>query len=71
MSEKIYALLFHLFPARFRAAWHDEAMELFRDRSAHERGLFVRIRLWLDLVSDLVLSLPRAYLSEEIGRAHV
>ena len=64
MSEKIYALLFRLFPGRFRAAWHDEAMELFRDRFAHERGLFARMRLWLDLVSDLVFSLPRAYLSE-------
>jgi hypothetical protein len=63
MSEKIYALLFHLFPARFRAAWQDEALELFRDRSAHERGLRARLRLWCDLVSDFALSLPRVYLS--------
>jgi hypothetical protein len=64
MSEKIYALLFRLFPARFRAAWHDDALELFRDRFAHECGLFARMRLWLDLVSDLVFSLPSAYLND-------
>jgi hypothetical protein len=62
-SEKIYALLFHLFPARFRAAWQDEALELFRDRLAHERGLHARLRLWFDLASDFALSLPRVYLS--------
>jgi hypothetical protein len=63
MSEKIYALLFHLFPARFRAAWQDKALELFRDRMAHERGLRARLRLWFDLASDFALSLPRVYLS--------
>ncbi len=71
MSEKIYALLFRLFPARFRATWHDDAMELFRERSAHERGLLARLRFWFDLVGDLVFSLPRVYLSDTSALAPV
>jgi hypothetical protein len=37
MSEKIYALLLRLYPARFRAKYADAAMELFRDRARDER----------------------------------
>jgi hypothetical protein len=65
MSERIYALLFRLFPARFRARWHDDALELYRDRARNEQGLIPRLRLWLDLLADLASSLPRAYLSED------
>jgi Peptidase family S41 len=67
MSEKIYSLLFRLFPPRFRERWHDDALELFRERAGHERGFRARMRLWFGLLSDLAVSLPRVYLREEAG----
>lgn len=63
MSERIYAWLLRLYPARFRAEYEDAALQLFRDRSEHERGLWRGLRLWFDLVADLAASLPRQHLS--------
>lgn len=61
MSEKIYALLLRLYPASFRRRYHDEALQLLRDRLRDEQGFFRRLRLWVDLLADLVCSLPMAY----------
>ena len=63
MSEKIYALLLRLYPSSFQKAYGKEALQLFRDRSRDERGFLSALRLWLDLLGDLVLSLPRQYQS--------
>jgi predicted secreted Zn-dependent protease len=62
MSEKIYALLLRLFPSHFREAYGEDALQLFRDRARDESGFFPGVRLWLDLLSDLVWSVPREYL---------
>ncbi len=61
MSEKIYVLLLRLHSARFREEYGDEAVQLFRDRARDERGFFGRLRLWLDLLTDLAISIPRGY----------
>lgn len=61
LSEKIYAWLLRLYPADFRQAYGDEAWQLFRDRARDETGFFPRLRLWLDLVLDLAVSIPRQY----------
>src|ERR1700746_1010745 len=61
MSEKIYAWLLRLFPSLFRKAYGEEALQLVRDRCRDEPGLLLRLRLWLDLLGDLALSVPRAY----------
>lgn len=61
MSEKIYARLLRLYPSRFREAYGDDALQLFRDRSRDERGFVSRLRLWFDLLADLALSVPREY----------
>jgi hypothetical protein len=61
MSEKIYSWLLRLYPSRFRAAHGEEALQLFRDRARCETGFFPRLRLWLDLLADLAISLPREY----------
>ena len=58
MSEKLYSCLLRLYPAHFREAYGDEALQLFRDRARHEPGF----RLWLDIIIDLAISLPRQYL---------
>src|SRR5580692_1871560 len=61
MSEKVFRLLLHLYPPRFRDEYGDEALQLFRDRSLDETGAWPSVRLWLDLLADLVISLPREY----------
>jgi len=50
MSEKIYACLLRLYPAKFRHAHGEEALQLFRDRLRDETGFIRRLRLWLDLL---------------------
>ena len=59
MSEKIYACLLRLLPSHFRHAHGEAALQLFRDRARDERGLFRTLRLWLDLLADLAISIPR------------
>jgi len=61
MSEKIYAWLLRLYPACFRKYYGEEALQLFRDRARDERGFLPQLRLWLDLLGDLVISVPREY----------
>jgi hypothetical protein len=61
MSEKIYACLLRLYPARFRQRFEAEALQLFGDRLRDEQGLVRKLRLWADLLADFVLGLPQAY----------
>lgn len=61
MSEKIYAWLLHLYPSHFRETYGEEALQLFRDRLRDERGFFQTLRLWLDLLADLAISVPRQH----------
>lgn len=61
MSEKIYAWLLRLYPAHFRKAYREAALQLFRDRKRDEKGFLPGLRLWLDLLADLAISLPREY----------
>jgi Bacterial Ig-like domain (group 3) len=63
MSEKIYAWLLRLYPSNFQKAYGEEALQLFRDRARDERGFLSGLRLWLDLLGDLAISLPREYRS--------
>ena len=39
MSEKLYAILLRLYPSRFRDAYGEQAMQLFRDRAHNETGI--------------------------------
>lgn len=61
MSDKIYAFLLRLYPARFRRHYEAEALQLFRDRMRDERGLMRRLRLFADMVADFPLGLPQAW----------
>jgi Peptidase family S41/N-terminal domain of Peptidase_S41 in eukaryotic IRBP len=61
MSEKIFSWLLRLYPAHFREAYHEEALQLFRDRLRNERGLLARLRLWCDLFTDFLVSVPHEY----------
>jgi hypothetical protein len=65
MSEKIYTWLLRLFPSQFREAYGEEALQLFRDRVRDEKGFLARLRLWLDLLADLAISVPQQYLHLE------
>lgn len=61
MSERIYAWLLRLYPSRFRDAYGDDALQLFRDRTRDEKGFVPRVRLWFDLLADLGISVLRGY----------
>jgi hypothetical protein len=61
MSEKIYALLLKLYPAHFRKDYRSPALQLFRDRLGAERGVLGRFRLWVDIIKDLFVSVPREH----------
>jgi Peptidase family S41 len=61
MSEKIFACLLRLYPARFRQLYQAEALQLLQDRLRDERGGLRRLRLWIDLLADLAWGLPLAY----------
>jgi hypothetical protein len=61
MHEQVYAWLLRLYPRGFREEYADEALQLLRDRLNNEQGLARRIRLWLDIVEDLGLSLWREH----------
>jgi hypothetical protein len=65
MSERICAWLVRLFPSRFRKAYGEDALQLYRDRLRDERGLVWRTRLWFDLLLDLAVSVPREYRQAE------
>jgi len=74
MSEKIYAWLLRLYPSHFRKVYGQEALQLFRDRSRDETGFLPRLRLWCDLLADMVVSIPREYRRAEpaisVARVH-
>jgi hypothetical protein len=54
-------VLLRLYPSHFRDAYGEAALQLFRDRARDEKGFFPTVRLWLDLLADLAISLPREY----------
>src|SRR5690348_2773291 len=64
MSEKVFRLLLHLYPLHFRQEYGVEALQLFRDREHEEAGVWPTLRLWFDLLADLVISLPREHCYE-------
>jgi len=61
MSEKLYAFLLRLYPAPFRKAYGEDALQLLRDRLRDEPGFAGRLRLWIDLLADLAVSAPREH----------
>jgi hypothetical protein len=61
MFENIYAWLLRLYPSHFREEYGEEILQLFRDRTRDEKGFFPRLRLWLDLVADFAIAVPREY----------
>lgn len=61
MSEVIYACILALYPRRFREAYGEDAMQVFRDRARDETGVMGRLRLWMDIFWDVVGSLIREH----------
>jgi hypothetical protein len=61
MSEKIFAWLVRLYPAPFKRKYQLEALQLYRDRLRDERGTFLRMRLYCDLLSDALIGIPQAW----------
>ena len=61
MSERLYALILRLYPRPFRERYANEMMRVFRDRLNHEGG----VRVWLDVLGDAVVSIPRQHFVQE------
>lgn len=61
MFEILCALLLRIYPAGFRRAYGREAVQLMRDRARHERGVFLRARLLMDLAVDLFATWLRGW----------
>ena len=51
-----------------RRAYGDEALRLVLDRAGDEKGFLCGLRLWLDLLVDLAISLPREYIKAPATR---
>jgi hypothetical protein len=58
MFETFCALLLRIYPSEFRRAYGREAVQLIRDRARDERGVFLRLRLLMDLAIDLFATVP-------------
>ena len=56
MFDTLCTFLLRLYPAEFRRAYGQDALQLIRDRARHERGVLLRARLALDLAIDLFLT---------------
>jgi len=65
MSENLFLLLLRLYPSHFRKAYGDEALQLFRDRSRDEKGLYAAVRLWFDLLVDFAVTVSREYIQPQ------
>ena len=70
MFETFCVLLLRLYPAEFRRAYGREAVQLVRDRARHERGVFLRARLLLDLAIDLGATSLHGFQSSKPLLAH-
>ena len=65
MFENFCALLLRLYPAEFRRAYGPQAAQLMRDRARHERGVFLRCRLLMDVAIDLFAMSLRGWRPDE------
>lgn len=63
MFERIYAFFLRLYPARFRAAYEREALQLLRDRLCDETGVVRRARLGFDLVMDFAVGWRQSFVN--------
>jgi Peptidase family S41 len=61
MCERIFSWLLRLYPSRFRQVHGDDALQLVRDRARDEHGFVPGLRLWLDLLTDSIVSIPREH----------
>ena len=61
MSEKIFRWVLRFYPRRFRCEYGDAMWQLFHDRLRAEAGIPGRARLWLDLLLDTVVAVPREH----------
>ena len=60
-SARLYALLLHLYPTRFRRQYGEPMLQLFNDQRRAVRGAGGYAMLWLKTLRDLVLSVPAAH----------
>lgn len=58
MSEKLCMFLVRLYPSGFRQRYGEEALRLVRERAREEKGVLRQLRLWSDLIRDLIAIAP-------------
>ncbi len=65
MSERLFVLLLRFYPAGFRRVYDEEAVHLVLDRARDEKGTLCRVRLLVDLLWDLLVTISRARVWQE------
>src|SRR5579871_233585 len=58
-SKRLYRLLLHLYPARFREEYGAPLERQFTDEYRELRGAVPRTLFWLRALTDLVTSIPK------------
>jgi len=61
MFNRLLSGLLLLYPTQFRREFGVECARLLRDRFREERGAMARMRLFADVLHDLVFGIPRLY----------
>ena len=72
LSEKLYRALLFAYPRKHRREYGELMVQMFRDRMRRDGGGFGSIKVWFDMLVDLVVELSRRhiYLYEKItGRS--
>jgi hypothetical protein len=55
-----------LYPREFRDRYGEEMLIVVRDRLRESNGPIYKLYVWLDIIGDLIFSLPRTHLQQRV-----
>lgn len=61
LGTRVFRRLMRLYPETFQVRFEDEMMEFYRERRSEHPGVRGAIRLWLHLLGDAAVSVPRQH----------
>ena len=66
LGLRVFRRLIRLYPETFQARFEDEMMEFYRERRSDHPGVRGAIRLWLHLIGDAAISVPRQHYMDNL-----